>query len=249
MCTLTWTHRVEGGASSYRLWFNRDELRTRGPEVPPREAEAGSGVRYLSPADSDAGGTWIAVNEHGVTVALLNGYRETRGPTPPEWRSRGLLVRDLADLTSAEAAWGRLAPRDLAPYRPSVVAVVDPSGRALLARWDGLDLAIDPVAERQLPIVSSSYEQDEVQRSRRALYDDLVGRSESPPPPERLERYQSHVGVDGPSAFTPSMSRPDAATRSQCLVEVTPSSVSIAYAAGAPHETQREPPVTLDRAS
>ena len=56
MCTLTWT-RARGeatGPEGYRLWFNRDELRSRGPEVPPRVEETASGLRYVAAADPDA---------------------------------------------------------------------------------------------------------------------------------------------------------------------------------------------------
>ena len=56
MCTLTWT-RARGeatGPEGYRLWFNRDELRSRGPEVPPRVEETASGLRYVAPGDNPA---------------------------------------------------------------------------------------------------------------------------------------------------------------------------------------------------
>ena len=88
MCTLTFTgtaldpgisaNALREGEAGYTLLFNRDELRTRGPEIAPSETRTDSGVRYVAPTDSDAGGTWIAANEHGVSVALLNGV-ESRG--------------------------------------------------------------------------------------------------------------------------------------------------------------------------
>src|SRR5262245_8061057 len=69
--TVSWTPTREG----YALRFNRDERRTRGPGLPPGMME-GDGVRFLAPTDADAGGTWIGVNQFGLTVGLLNRYHE-----------------------------------------------------------------------------------------------------------------------------------------------------------------------------
>lgn len=250
MCTVTWTHRAAdapdldpkdapaGADGGYRLWFNRDELRSRGGEVPPSIQRTPEGVQYISPADSDAGGTWITVNELGVTVALLNGYRVSRGPEPESWTSRGHLVRSLAGLTGPRAAWSRLSPALLAPFRPAVIVIVPPRGESLVARWDGLDLAMDVQGERQLPITSSSYKQEEVQQFRRGVYGDLVGADETAPPtPATLEAFQRFVGPEGPTAYTPSMARPDAATRSQCAITVGSAGVQFDYRAKAPHES------------
>jgi len=252
VCTLTWIHDASEAVPSagYRLWFNRDELRSRGPEEPPRLGVAPSGVRYIAPADSDAGGTWIAVNEVGITVALLNGYRHPRGETREEWTSRGHLVRELAGIRSITEAWRRLAPSRLSPFRPLVLAVLTPTQPALIARWDGRDVSLDPRGERQLPVTSSSYEQSEVQVRRRALFSDLVRTdpgSGVPVDADDLEAFQAWTPGAGPDAFSPSMSRPDAATRSQCQVQVTAGEVAFRYTPGPPHETAPNAPVLIPR--
>src|ERR1051326_3966193 len=68
VCTVSWTHQPGG----YHLLCNRDEKRTRGAARAP-ELRLIGGTRCISPADSDFGGTWIAVNEWGLTLCLLNG--------------------------------------------------------------------------------------------------------------------------------------------------------------------------------
>ena len=86
-------HRKLGPATRRISSFaNRDEKRTRGEALARRIRECG-GVRYVAPIDADFGGTWIAANEFGVSVCLLNG---DAGTAPFPQRSRGLLLRELA---------------------------------------------------------------------------------------------------------------------------------------------------------
>ncbi|PWT90672.1 MAG: hypothetical protein C5B56_05030, partial [Proteobacteria bacterium] len=68
MCTVSWVHQPDG----YHLLCNRDEKRTRGVASGPRLQRCG-GVNYLAPMDPDFGGTWIATNEFGISLCLLNG--------------------------------------------------------------------------------------------------------------------------------------------------------------------------------
>ncbi len=141
MCTVTWRPSVDG----YDLFFNRDELRTRATARPPSEAGAES-VRYLAPTDSDAGGTWVAVNELGTTVGLLNAHPPAAS-APRRLLSRGLLVRKLADLEDADRLESRLSGLALERLRPCTVFAVSLGGaavgsrvgrtRALLARLRG----------------------------------------------------------------------------------------------------------------
>ncbi len=267
MCTLTWAHHTsdrpvagpvtnlgsEAGVATrdgYRLWFNRDEMRSRGPEVPPRVEQARGGLNYIAPSDSDAGGTWIAVNELGITVCLLNGSRAPRAPDREEWTSRGHLVRELAGARNHAEVWRRMAPSQLSPFRPLVLAVIAPGRPALIVRWDGKDAVLDPRGELQLPIISSSDQQSEVDRSRRQRFREMVrtdARSGEPVDPAELEAYQSWTPLGGPDAFSPSMSRPDAGTRSQCMVAVGPDEVQLRYTAGPPHCTPPGPTVCLPR--
>jgi hypothetical protein len=73
MCSVSWMR--EG--SILRVFMNRDERRTRAAEAPPAETLR-DGVRRIAPADGEAGGTWIAVNEYGLVVLVVNGYLARR---------------------------------------------------------------------------------------------------------------------------------------------------------------------------
>jgi hypothetical protein len=242
VCTVSWVWRPE--ATGYDLYFNRDERRTRGPEAGPERWQQDK-VTILAPSDGDHGGTWLAVNDHGLTVCLLNGYVESRGPTPEAWRSRGLLVRELADAKDAATVTARLSRDDLAMYPPFVVLALGPRAPAQLARWDGLEVTVERDADHARPLASSGHDQAVAQRARAARYAELRaehGREDG----ALLERFLSDHG-QGPSAFTPCMHREDSETRSQCRVMVRGDVVELVHVPGAPCRTRPGPAQHLSR--
>jgi len=68
MCTVTFSPRQRG----YALAMNRDEQLTGAVGLPPCESIV-YGRRVLAPSEP-GGGTWILLNESGVTFALINWY-------------------------------------------------------------------------------------------------------------------------------------------------------------------------------
>src|SRR5205809_93249 len=100
MCTISWIHDANG----YQLLCNRDERLTRKSALEPRLAVRND-TRFLAPVDGDFGGTWIATNEFGVSLCLLNGASltgsEIHAAAPK--RSRGLLLLDLIPESSVAA--------------------------------------------------------------------------------------------------------------------------------------------------
>ena len=85
MCTASWLIEADG----YELFCNRDESKMRQPAAPPALRERLS-VKFLAPADGDFGGSWISVNEFGLSLCLLNFYPAVTQHASPT--SRGLLV-------------------------------------------------------------------------------------------------------------------------------------------------------------
>src|SRR5206468_9651830 len=63
-----WGGRPRGGI---RVASNRDELRSRAPGLAPEVRGFGS-RRAMMPIDPVSGGTWIAVNDAGLAMTLLN---------------------------------------------------------------------------------------------------------------------------------------------------------------------------------
>ena len=67
MCTVT----VVPGREAIRLACNRDELRSRAAALPPQVRQFGP-RRALLPVDPTSGGTWVAANDAGLAMTLLN---------------------------------------------------------------------------------------------------------------------------------------------------------------------------------
>ncbi len=235
MCTVSWLY----GAGGYELLMNRDELRRRSWAVAPRRFER-QGVAYLAPEDGDAGGTWIAVNELGMTVALLNRYPDRGGV----FVSRGLLTKELATSTSVEEAVERLTERghDALNYRPFTLLLLEPESEPTVLLWDGELLAqvTEAVAP---PLSSSSLHPQEVAPVRRRLWRRLVG--EAPSSSVLVGFHRSHEPERG--AYSPCMHRDDARTVSLTHVRVTPAAVAVSYADGPPCSAELSHPLTLMR--
>jgi len=230
VCTLTWT--PHGGG--YALLFNRDELRTRKPATAPAVREL-DGIRVLCPTDGDHGGTWIGVNQHGVTIAMLNGDPQApRGEGP--FRSRGLVALDALRQRTAEAAantCGSLDPRTVQPF---TMFAIDASLASLLVDFD-----IEGATSNAWPapglVASSSLVHGDAKRARaRLLLDHLA----SVPPP-RIEQlmafHESHGPVRGP--LSPCMHRDDAHTTSATRVFVANGSARIEHHDGPPCERRK----------
>lgn len=222
MCTASWI----GTADGYTLLFNRDEQRSRALGRPPRVVTL-AGVRILAPEDAEAGGTWIGVNEHGLTVCLLNRAPEGRR-LPARPTSRGLLVASLLDCSSTAEVRARIDQLMLAPYQPFTLVTVEPGHPVILLGWDGLAVTRRLVTQPGLIATSSSIEGDAVRLSRTRLFDSIA----HPGLAALQALHQSHD--PSASALSICMHRDDAETVSACRIEVTGTVAELEYTAGAP---------------
>ena len=112
--------------------------------MPPVLA-ARDGVRFLAPVDGDFGGTWIATNEFGVSVCLLNGANLTGSSAIDSGsgervttRSRGLLIPELISAPSVAliCEWVRAAY--FALFAPFTLVALGTGQPAALVEWCGL---------------------------------------------------------------------------------------------------------------
>lgn len=216
MCTLTW---LPAGDRGYDLFFNRDEFDARGPELPP-ELLVRNGSRVVAPRDADQGGTWLALNEYGMTTALLNYYPSAPGtaPTPSSANAAGGLLHSRgevpwlgADMSSADRLSHRLRSLDLSVFRPFHLVAVDAGGGSGWFRWDGRSLHSDTAPAF---LTSSSHNTVAIEAARQQRFNQLSERSR-----EALNAlHRHHDRARGAESIC--MRRENGRTRSICTVVV-----------------------------
>jgi hypothetical protein len=175
--------------------------------------EQREGVHYIAPIDGKYGGSWIAVNEYGLSVCLLNGT-----PRAGQFTSRGFLVLSLIAVRSAMEAMERLRQLDMKAYSPFTLAVLTPQCQTAIADWDGGQLRISDHGDARMPLISSSFDVETVRQKRSSEFENMV-KSRGGVDEEMLVRFHaSHAS--GPDAYSPCMHRPDAETVSFSRVRV-----------------------------
>lgn len=110
MCLLVVVSRLDPGAPLV-VGANRDERVDR--PAAAMTVLRSAGPRILGGRDEEAGGTWLAVNEHGVVAGLTN--RPSPEGRDPAKRSRGELPVALARHRDASSAVEEFVAR----FRPS----------------------------------------------------------------------------------------------------------------------------------
>ena len=231
MCTLTWLTTEFG----YQVFFNRDELKSRQRALPPQVHREGA-VTYIAPTDPDAGGSWISTNQLGVTLCLLNNYHAVI-PSRPNWISRGLLVKGLAQQLTAQAALLDLAQKNLDYFKPFDLLIFSQQDLPLQVSWDGVNLSekANPVA----PITSSSFSTATVIQNRLAHLINAPNLST-----DLLRNYHAgHLPEKGP--YSVCMHRDDASTVSFSHIQVDDLGATFHYWDGPPCEALGKAPVII----
>ncbi len=213
MCTVT---VISLEARGLRLVTNRDESRTRPPATPPRLVRLASGRVAVWPIDAQAGGTWVALSDLGLVLALLNSNPHP-GETPtPGARSRGLIIPGLIAARGAEEAMAALSAQDLRDFAPFRLVAAD-TGRISDAQWDGarLSRAAGTLSPR---CFASSGLGDAIVRPRLALFESWIAdHGEGPDSQDEFHCYR----WPGRGEISVLMERPDARTVSVTTVEWT----------------------------
>lgn len=218
MCTASWSV----GQERLSLCFNRDERKSRGEASGPITLERG-GTRMIAAIDSDAGGTWLAVNEFGLCVFLLNNYgAQTLRAQPLEnARSRGELPLRYASYLNQAEALGHLSDTRLVEYNPFILGFADVESVSLFS-WDGEN--VEDLRNPSGIVTTSSHRTQEVESYRKSRYEGLKDAAD--------KRRDFHVGTPHEDpAFNPMMLRVDSRTRSVSTIEIASHRVSYTYEA------------------
>ena len=211
-----------------RLVANRDERRTRPTALPPSLTRAGN-LRALAPTDPVSQGTWIACNEIGLALALLNvNPADAAGRVPP--RSRGGIIpglihsRSLDEVAALAAAIDR---EDTSPFR--LVAVQAGTGEILVVPPTAGDVGRLSLSEPQM-FTSSGLGDAQVEGPRRQLFEHMVIPSGPGKLRARQDGFHAHRWRDRLEVSV-HMSRAEAWTVSRTVVEIDDERVVMSYAA------------------
>jgi hypothetical protein len=225
MCTASWLHH-----QGYSLYFNRDELRTRKPAEGP-EIQCQQGVRVIAPRDGDFGGSWISVNEYGMSLALLNRYEAPFTENGQPLRSRGLLLMDLAGAETLDDLEGRVRDLSLDRYRPFTLLALSAGRPAMIVKWNGIACMLTN-GEAEMPLISSSYQTHAVIAARQQFFRGLSDFSLNKGEQLHLDYHKSHMPQAGP--YSTCMHREDAMTVSFSHIQVDEDRVRFEYHPASP---------------
>ena len=230
MCTLTLVPLPDG---SIRLAFNRDERRTRPAALPPLRRRFGSHDAVL-PIDPP-GGTWLAVNDAGLALALLNVNPSGNDAEPRRAaRSRGEIIPDLLSSDSLDEVIERgqaVAATDFAPFclvavSEGVFAEAVSDGRRIRPGRGGAIAAPEMCT-------SSGLGDDRVDGPRRRLFTEMFAAGDWP---TQQAAYHRH-SWPGREALSVCMSRADACTVSHVVVDIGETAAVMTYFSGSPDRT------------
>lgn len=197
MCTVTFLPLPDGG---YLLGTNRDESHRR-TEARTPAVRTLAGRPVLAPLDGDAGGTWIAADELGRSLCILNGDRPPASPVEAGAPSRGLLVLALMADPSAAAVRSALYERLRRGHlreKPFKLLVAEPGSGGAPARisrvdWDGRRLTAGE-SDGPTLAVSSTFDTDGVAAYRSRAFAALRA-AVLWPEAERLRRHGEERGT------------------------------------------------------
>jgi hypothetical protein len=227
MCTLTFVP-VEDG---YLVGMNRDELLTRPVALPPKRFQRG-GMEMAYPSES-SGGTWIACNDRGNLLALLN-WNASGSPRLGEKRkTRGLVIAELIgepDLPAADSHFQQMNLDGLFPFR--LVGVFRSERVVNEWRWDGTAKQFLRLSWARKHWFSSSLSDSLAEEERGRVCEAVAGEPAGGSHGWLRCLHRSHVPRPGP--FSVCVHRQDAATVSYTEVRCGATQISMDYLDGNP---------------
>ena len=227
MCSVSWLLEENG----YQVFFNRDEQKTRALAMLPRQYQV-NGVDIIMPLDPTGGGSWICINEFGLSLCLLNNYQGIVPDGP--LISRGLLLKNMSssrNIAQLTEAFHRLELSSFAPFTLLAFApnLTQHNGVVVAYKWDGVQ---QNIVETDSPLFSSGVDLARVQAYRQAKYDQLISTGKNQ---QNLLMFHSHHHSEQPHLGT-CMHRSDAHTVSFTHLRNRYGQASMFYAPGAPCE-------------
>jgi hypothetical protein len=226
MCSLSFLPHSKGAF----LAMNRDELNSRPIAHPPALQHCGI-LTAIYPAEP-GGGTWVGVNECGLSLALLNwNFRPDSGHLERE--SRGRVIPLLLGKSTPRESAAMLESIDLGRTNPFRLIMALHQERHLSEwMWDGDSLHSRPHTWTRNHWFSSGVDEAGAERSRCSVMGDAESEPDADSQEWILRLYRSHLPER--SAYSICMHRADASTVSLTTIDLTDSRAQMSYIAGSP---------------
>jgi len=228
MCTLSVITRNR----DYLFAMNRDERIVRGPGTLPEIHEI-NGTAAMYPGDG-ARGTWIAANQDGIALALLNWNDVARnciaGARTP---SRGRVIPALIDSRSLSHLHEELGISNFEGMLPFRLVGVFPSEREIWEwRWDSTQLVSAAHVWQPRHWFSSSLSDKQAESLRGRACRDALHELDAGSVPWLRTLHRSHAG--GPGPFSLCVHRDDVKTLSYSEVIVTAGHIRMEHLPSSP---------------
>ncbi|OIQ26056.1 hypothetical protein [uncultured Vibrio sp.] len=247
MCSVSWIINESG----YQVFFNRDEQKTRALALPPKQLTV-NGIEVLMPIDPVGNGSWISLNEFGLSLCLLNNYqgkspvtinsaclKEHQRNVQDEDKleshtliSRGLLLKQLSGYKTVSQVERAFYTLDLNQFAPFTLLVFSPATslvkpNVMAFEWDGVTSEVYPT---ECPLFSSSVDIDAVKAYRLKQFQHFTSGGKNI---QSLLAFHAHHHPNQMHLST-CMHREDAQTVSTTYLHVSATKQSMAYVPGSP---------------
>jgi hypothetical protein len=219
--------------------MNRDEQRTR-PVASSPSLHLRGDFKAIYPYES-GGGTWIAVNEAALTLALLNWYSR-QSSVEGEALSRGSVIPSLLAADSAQQAAKLLTVLPLSTMHPFRLIIIDPVTREICeCQSDSKHLEMAAFSWKRRHWFSSGYDEKEASCARAEVVLNAENQSDVETLAWLRRLHRSHQPEKG--AYSICMHREDACTVSCTEVSVDQNKAEMIYYSGSPcDESSSEAP-------
>jgi Transport and Golgi organisation 2 len=226
MCTVSFIPNPQG----FYLAMNRDELLTRVAGLPPCVFES-KGYRAIYPREP-SGGTWIAMNERGICLAITNWHRVDCVP-PGSLISRGEVVKSLAlagSLAEVEKGLQDLPLCHMRAFRLFAIASQEQSVKEYC--WDVRQLQHHRRSWTRRHWFSSGYDEPTAERARARICEQAWHKLGAGTLGWLRELHATHLPEPGP--FSICMHQAVAETVSYTEIVLRDEQITVRYQPGAP---------------
>lgn len=242
MCSLNW-HPF---SDHLGIAFNRDESVKRSKALPPSHYQH-DGINYLMPKDPDGQGSWIAANDRGFVVMLLNDYQGQLKPKEAQLISRGQLVKGVVECATWQQVEALVDAWPLKNSQPFQLAVITKT-KHLFWHYDGLKQSIE-ATELPKGVYSSGHPDVAQIIAARVAYiqNATIERDEDLIAIHRSHKPENDKPIDAEDKLAHAfcMHRPEAKTQSLSYLRLFEDRVEFEYWPGQPCETNQTISKTL----